>query len=122
MITKSIFSDFRMADIVHGVDPRIIVAAFAGSIVFVVSAQEFTFCNKILLFSVSLLIGIYSADFASTLLATALSATFGTVFLVPPQVGATLSSASAVRILMKIIAGINTGSFSFRNSRSGEGK
>lgn len=84
--------------LLSGIDAGAVVGAFAGSVLFVVSAKDLTWHVKGLLFVVSMLVGILSADFVASLITS----------IAPDNVraakplGAIVASAVAVRLLMFI--------------------
>ncbi|PHI31050.1 putative holin [Budvicia aquatica] len=81
-----------------GVDAGVVIGAFAGSVLFVVLSNDFTNSVKALLFVVSMIAGILSADFVASMI-TALTPENVTAAL---PLGATVSSAIAVRLLMAL--------------------
>ena len=51
-----------------GHDPDTFIAAFAGSIIFVVSAVDFAIWARILLFAASMIVGLTCSDFCAQVL------------------------------------------------------
>jgi len=83
-----------------GHDPDTFIAAFAGSIIFVVSAADFAIWARILLFGASMIVGLTCADFCAQVLSLLSGKLFGLTLDVPPGVGAVIGAAAAVRLLM----------------------
>ncbi|ELD0497430.1 MULTISPECIES: putative holin [unclassified Escherichia] len=78
------------------IEPGVLIGAFAGSIIFVMSAREYPVWGKLLLFIASLMAGIVAAPFSSSV-----------ITLLTPEsisasrsVGALVASAVSVRLLM----------------------
>jgi len=78
----------------------IILGAFAGSLIFVVSASNKTIGTRVILFTASMLTGITSAEFTASLLSSVLSKLLQHSVITPVPVGATLAAAASVRLLM----------------------
>jgi hypothetical protein len=76
----------------------IVLGAFAGAVVFVVSAHDLSFAQKTLLFGASLAAGVLAAPFT----ATVISALTPTLIVAPPEVGALVASSMAVRLLLAL--------------------
>ncbi|AZT39674.1 hypothetical protein ELZ88_24395 (plasmid) [Salmonella enterica subsp. enterica serovar Karamoja] len=83
-------------------NPWVVIGAFAGSIIFIVSETEYTHWAKVGLFAASMLIGISSSDFIASLLSHVMLKYLDFRIDVPPSVGATVSAVLSVRILMYI--------------------
>ncbi|HAU3224741.1 TPA: hypothetical protein N2F56_003015 [Salmonella enterica] len=81
-------------------EPDIILGAFAGSIIFVVSATDFAIWARFALFTSSMLIGVTSASFTASLLSSVLNKFLLFPVIPPVPVGATVAAAAAVRLLM----------------------
>ncbi len=81
-------------------DPDIFIAAFAGSIIFVVSAIDFAGWARLLLFAASMMVGLICSEFCAQLLSQLSLKILGLGLDVPSGVGAVVSSAVAVRLLM----------------------
>lgn len=81
-------------------DPDIIIGAFAGSIVFVASAVDFMFWTRLMLFTASIFIGITTSSFSSQVLSLVINKILSADLQVPPALGAAISAAAAVRLLM----------------------
>ncbi|QHA85555.1 putative holin [Serratia rhizosphaerae] len=82
--------------LLSGVDSGVLIGAFAGAVIFVLSAAEFSIWKKLALFVASLLVGILTAPFAAAIITWA---TPGDIEARDP-VGALVASAIAVRLLM----------------------
>lgn len=85
-----------------GVSPHfptgIILGAFAGAVIFVISAHDLSGVHKVLLFCASLTAGILAAPFT----ATVISELTPTLIVAPPEVGALVASCMAVRLLLTL--------------------
>lgn len=84
--------------LLSGIDAGAVIGAFAGSVLFVVSAKDYTLGTKGLLFVVSMIAGIFCADFVASIIT---SITPESVMAARP-LGAIVASAVAVRLLMFI--------------------
>jgi hypothetical protein len=74
----------------------VLIGAFAGAVIFVMSASDFSLLKKLALFVASLLVGILAAPFVADIITWA---TPGDIEARDP-VGALVASAIAVRLLM----------------------
>lgn len=83
-----------------GCSPGIILGAFSGSVIFVVSASEFTLWAKIVLFFCSINIGIFSAKCVATLINLGLITYADLHIPIPEALGAAISATVVVRFLM----------------------
>lgn len=83
-----------------GHDADTFIAAFAGSIIFVVSAIDFAIWARILLFGASMIVGLTCSDFCAQVLSLLIGKIFDLTLDVPPSVGAVIGAAAAVRLLM----------------------
>ncbi|MCR4457138.1 MULTISPECIES: phage holin family protein [Pseudescherichia] len=83
-----------------GHDADTFIAAFAGSIIFVVSAIDFAVWARILLFAASMIVGLTCSGFCAQLLSLLSGKLLGLALDVPPGVGAVIGAAAAVRLLM----------------------
>jgi len=102
-------------------DPDTFIAAFAGSIIFVVSAIDFAVWARVLLFAASMMIGLICSEFCAQVLSQLSSKLLGLGLDVPPVVGAVVSAAAAVRLLMYLTTRPKkTGSIFDHNFRKGE--
>ncbi|QBH95979.1 hypothetical protein EKN56_05925 [Limnobaculum zhutongyuii] len=82
-----------------GLDPSVIIASFAGAAVFMATAIDFPVWQRIILFLVSIALGVFGADVAAKILTVVLSVPLRDV-TIPQSFGAAITSASAVRVLM----------------------
>lgn len=85
-------------------DMWIIVGAFSGSIVFIVSAIDFSPVSRCALFTASLCIGIAAAGFTASTGTYIIQRVVGVTIHMPVAVGAVISSALAVRLLVFLCA------------------
>ncbi|CAM3456755.1 putative holin [Xenorhabdus nematophila] len=74
----------------------LLLSAFTGAVVFVVSAHDLSILNKILLFGVSMTAGIIAAPFT----ASVISAFTPSLVVACSNVGALVASSVAVRVLL----------------------
>ncbi|WP_140918197.1 putative holin [Limnobaculum xujianqingii] len=123
--TASVLTGATLAGLLSGIDPGVIIAAFAGSVIFVLSAIDFPLWQRAFLFFVSMALGIYGADFVAHIISTILSVPLRSQITVSAPVGAAVSSASSVRILMVFSKKPNEGEsiwdrFRFKKSSKGE--
>lgn len=81
-------------------DPDIIIGAFAGSVVFVASAVDFMFWTRLMLFTASIFIGVTTSSFTAQVLSLVINKILSADLQVPPALGAAISAAAAVRLLM----------------------
>ncbi|MFY2735926.1 putative holin [Pseudocitrobacter faecalis] len=79
-------------------DPGVVIAAFAGSVIFVISATEYSRFIRTALFAASWIAGIICADMTAAFITRA---TRGFI-TANPAVGALLASALVVRCLMAV--------------------
>jgi uncharacterized membrane-anchored protein len=109
---------FSTGPAVLGIFPHasvgIVLGAFAGAVIFVISAHDLSGVQKALLFTASLAAGILTAPFT----ATVISVLTPTLIVAPPEVGALLASSMAVRLLLAL----NARSNSLLNKWTGGGK
>lgn len=80
--------------------PHIIMAALAGSVIFSVTAKDFTIRARILLFAASFIIGVLAAHFMSGLIYVVLKDFLKITISVPDTIGALIGSVASVRLLM----------------------
>ncbi|EAP1484385.1 hypothetical protein F8351_24065, partial [Salmonella enterica] len=78
----------------------IILGAIAGSTVFVVSASEYILSVRIILFTVSVIIGIICADLVALALTHLIDKHFSVMLVIPSSVGAVIASALSIRVLI----------------------
>jgi len=69
-------------------EPDTFIAAFAGSIIFVVSAIDFDIWARVSLFAASMIVGLTCSDFFAQLLSKLSDKLFGLALDVPSGVGA----------------------------------
>ncbi|WP_238084474.1 MULTISPECIES: putative holin [Pseudescherichia] len=102
-------------------EPDTFIAAFAGSIIFVVSAIDFAIWARISLFAASMIVGLTCSEFFAQLLSKLSDKLFGLALDVPSGVGAVVGAAAAVRLLMYLsIKPKKVGSVFDRHFRKGE--
>lgn len=97
-------SGVTIAGILSGVEPGILIAAFAGAIIFVLSADDFSLWEKGLLFFVSIVVGLSASHLAASIASSLLSTVLQDKIDVAPPIGALLAAAAAVRFLMLLSA------------------
>ncbi|EMW1017629.1 hypothetical protein AAEK50_004562 [Serratia marcescens] len=85
-----------VAGLLSGVDSGVLIGAFAGAVIFVMSASEFSLLRKLALFVASWLVGILAAPFTAAIITWATPADIEA----HAPVGALVASAIAVRLLM----------------------
>lgn len=83
-------------------NPWIIVGAFAGSIIFIISETEYTHWAKLGLFTASMIIGISSSELMASLISYCFMKYLAFRVVVPDSVGATVSAVASVRVLMYV--------------------
>ncbi|MNT69085.1 putative holin [Achromobacter marplatensis] len=76
-------------------DPSVVMCAFFGAVVFVLSAKESTRLERILYLVVSFCVGVIGADFGTRVLADLLPGSYS----VPTSISALVISTVAVRLL-----------------------
>ncbi|EIV5186963.1 putative holin [Serratia marcescens] len=85
-----------VAGLLSGVDSGVLIGAFAGAVIFVMSASEFSLLRKLALFVASWLVGILAAPFTAAIITWATPSDIEA----HAPVGALVASAIAVRLLM----------------------
>lgn len=85
-----------LVGLVSGLDAGSVIAAFAGAVIFVLSAVDFPIWKRLLLFAASIVIGVVASGFAAELMTSLIPGKI----VVDKSVGALLASAAAVRVLM----------------------
>lgn len=87
--------------LLSGVDAGVVIGAFAGAVVFIMSAPDFTLVRRVTLFGASFFAGLLSSDFFAAMITayTPEKVTAG------KPLGALIASAIAVRLLMFISNG-----------------
>lgn len=98
--STALLSGVTLAGILTGFEPGILIAAFAGAVIFVLSADDFSLWEKALLFIVSIVVGLSAAHLTASIASSVLSTVLQDKIVVAPPVGALLASAAAVRVLM----------------------
>lgn len=78
----------------------IILGAITGSTVFVVSASEYILSVRIILFVVSVIIGIICADLVALALTHLIDKHFSVMLIIPSSVGAVVASTLSIRVLV----------------------
>ncbi|ENV3333530.1 putative holin [Salmonella enterica] len=84
----------------------IILGAIAGGTVFVVSASEYILSVRIILFAVSVIIGIIFADLVALALTHLINKHFSVMLVIPSSVGAVVASTLSIRVLTFLGKGI----------------
>jgi hypothetical protein len=82
-----------------GVEAAVILGAFAGAVVFVLSATDLTNAKKVGFFAISFIAGILSASIAAALMSSLLPERIE----VSEGLGALVAAAVAVRLLLWLI-------------------
>ncbi|RTY53654.1 hypothetical protein EKL29_21285 [Pantoea sp. YU22] len=90
--------------LLSGLDAGVLIGAFAGSVVFVLTADDLERWKRVLLFMVSVVAGVIGADMLAKLVSVLVSIWLPTTVEVNPAVGALIASAVSVRVLMKLTA------------------
>ncbi|QBH97352.1 hypothetical protein EKN56_13655 [Limnobaculum zhutongyuii] len=103
-MATGVVAGVTVASLMPGVEPGVIIAAFAGSVIFVLSAIDFPIWQRAFLFGVSMITGIYGAEFAAAIASALLSAVLPGEIQAAAPIGAILASAAAVRVLMMFSA------------------
>lgn len=85
-------------------DPAVVVGAFAGAAVFVLSSNDLSNFKKVWMFASSFLAGMFSAEFFADVIEAFLSVLPGKHIEVGDTIGALVGGAVAVRLLMYLIA------------------
>lgn len=80
----------------------VIIGAFAGSIIFIISESEYTHWAKLGLFTASMIIGVSSSELMASLIEYCLFRYLDFKIIVPDSVGATISAVISVRVLMYV--------------------
>lgn len=84
-----------------GVDAGIVLGAFSGAAVFVLSAADYSTLKKLAYLALAFFAGMLAAPLAAGLLATILPASVQA----PPAVGALLAAALTIKLLLWLIEG-----------------
>ncbi|EPN2807287.1 putative holin [Serratia marcescens] len=104
---------------VPGADPGVMIGAFAGAVIFVLSAADFPLWKRAMLFVVSMLVGMYAAELSASIVASLLTTLLRESITVQKPVGAVLAAAAAVRILMMFSARPSSNGSIFDRFRGG---
>ncbi|MGL5224445.1 MAG: putative holin [Aeromonas sp.] len=102
--TGAVFG-LALMSLIPGLDVASVLGAFAGSMVFIVSAEDLGPLRKIALFIASFLAGLLLADLVGGLLATLTPGNLR----VSQGVGSLVASALAVRVLQTALRDMPTG-------------
>lgn len=97
---SAVVTGASLVGIASELDASCMIGAFAGAVVFVISAADFPILKRWLLFFVSFLTGIVASNFTAALISVVISHGI----TVDKSIGALIASASAVRILMMFAA------------------
>ena len=88
-----------LASLLPVVDPGTLFGAFAGAVVFVLSARDYRLLERLLYLAVSVVAGVLCAHLVASLIDAALPQQIS----VPDSAGALVCSAVAVRVLQWVI-------------------
>ncbi|CNL62641.1 putative holin [Yersinia aldovae] len=82
----------------------IVVGAFIGSVIFVISAKDFTLLIRTVLFLASFVVGILTCDFFASIISSVIGnfPLIGSNITATKLIGAIVSSAVSVRLLMAL--------------------
>lgn len=83
-----------------GADAGVVIGAFAGAVVFVLSAAEFPVWKRLLFFIVSFVMGILGAGFTASII----DAFLPDQVVVDKPIGALVAAASVISLLLFIIS------------------
>ncbi|MEG2433746.1 MAG: putative holin, partial [Acinetobacter sp.] len=103
-----------LVGLLSGLDTGVVIGAFAGAVVFVLSATEFRIWKRVVFFVVAFVLGILTAGFSTAMLSTVIPASV----MVEKPIGALVSSATIVWILIAVIAKAKNSTFKLK----GDGK
>ena len=98
-ITSAPLAAAGLVALFPGVDAGIVLGAFAGAAVFVLSSTDYKPLQKLAFLVLATVAGMLAAPMAASLLATLLPASVA----VPQIVGALLAAALSIRLLMRAI-------------------
>ncbi|HCU14677.1 holin [Hafnia phage yong2] len=96
--------------LLSGVDAGVVIGAFAGAVVFVLSATEFPIWKRLVFFGISFVLGVLTAGFAASMISTVTPDSV----VVEKSIGALVASATVVRILMVIISRSSNPTLNFK--------
>ena len=103
-----------LVGLLSGLDTGVVIGAFAGAVVFVLSATEFRIWKRVVFFVVAFVLGILTAGFSTAMLSTVIPASV----MVEKPIGALVSSATIVWILIAVISKAKNSTFKLK----GDGK
>lgn len=103
-LVLGVASGILTAGILVGLDSGTTISAFAGAVVFVLSAVDFAIPKRLLLFITSFALGLVASEFTSSVLALILSAVLQGQIQVDRPIGAAVAAAASVRVLMMFTA------------------
>lgn len=103
-----------LVGLLSGLDTGVVIGAFVGAVVFVLSATEFRIWKRVVFFVVAFVLGILTAGFSTAMLSTVIPASV----MVEKPIGALVSSATIVWILIAVIAKAKNSTFKLK----GDGK
>ena len=86
-----------------GTDEGVLVGAFAGAAVFVLSSAELVLWKRVGFFIASFFLGILAAPMTTSILSSFTGSMLPTPIEVDKSIGATIAAACAVRLLMAFI-------------------
>jgi hypothetical protein len=118
-VATSAVTGIAIAGMVPGADPGVMIGAFAGAVIFVLSAADFPLWKRAMLFVVSMLVGMFAAELAATVVTSLLSTLLREPIAVQKPVGAVMAAAAAVRVLMMLSAKPNSTGSIFDRFRGG---
>jgi hypothetical protein len=84
-----------LLNIVFAQDPAVVMCAFFGAVVFVLSAKESSRAERVVFLIVSMLVGVVGADFAADMMSDLLPGSYP----MPPSIAALAVSTVAVRVM-----------------------
>lgn len=103
-------SGVTAASLIAGLDPGTTISAFAGAVVFVLSAVDVPIPKRLLLFVTSFALGLVASEFTSSVLVFILSVLLPGPMQVDRPIDAAVAAAASVRVLMMFTAKSVTGS------------
>jgi hypothetical protein len=98
--TASILSVATLSMFFPGINEAILLGAFCGSVVFVMSSQEIKIYYKLFQMLVSLFCGLWGANDFSQILSSALGMIKLNAVVISPAIGALFCSAIVVHVLL----------------------
>ena len=99
-----------LVGLLSGLDAGVVIGAFAGAVVFVLSASEFPIWKRLAFFIVAFVLGVLTANFSTSVLSTVAPESV----TVEKPIGALVSSATIVWILIAVISRAKNPTFNFR--------